>query len=186
MKDKKTLRREMKAVRAAVEGRAAADRAIGEALLALPEVAAAKSLFVYKSFGTEADTGAILAALCGAGKEVFLPRVENGEMVAVRYTGQPLARGAFGIEEPCGEPFAGAPDVCIAPLLAADGQFRRLGYGGGYYDRYFAREGRGAFKIGICYDVQLIKTIPAEAHDARLDVIVTDKRVLRREKAEEQ
>ena len=46
MKDKKTLRREMKAVRAAVEGRAAADRAIGEALLALPEVAAADSLFV--------------------------------------------------------------------------------------------------------------------------------------------
>ena len=86
MKDKKTLRREMKAVRAAVEGRAAADRAIGEALLALPEVAAAKSLFVYKSFGTEADTGAILAALCGAGllrytgrkcREVFGPAVDG-------------------------------------------------------------------------------------------------------------
>lgn len=92
-------------------------------------------------------------------------------MVAVRYTGQPLVRGAFGIEEPCGEPFAGVPDVCVAPLLAADGQFRRLGYGGGYYDRYFAREGRGAFKIGICYDVQLIKTIPARRMNARLDVI---------------
>ena len=76
--------------------------------------------------------------------------------------------------------------LILVPALACDRQGYRLGYGGGYYDRYFAREGRGAFKIGICYDVQLIKTIPAEAHDARLDVIVTDKRVLRREKAEEQ
>lgn len=185
MKDKTALRREMKAVRAAVKDRSAADRAIGEALLALPEVAAAESLLVYKSFGTEADTGAVLAALCDAGKRVFLPRVENGKMVAVLYT-EPLVRGAFGIEEPCGEPFAGVPDVCVVPLLAADRQFRRLGYGGGYYDRYFARTGAGTFKVGICYDAQLIKTIPAEAHDVLMDAIVTDRRVLRRGKTEEQ
>ena len=185
MKDKRELRRRMKAVRAKIAERDAADAAICAAVLAMPEVAEAESVFVYKSFGTEADTGGIIAALLRAGKAVYLPRVNGAEMCAVRYTGQALARGAYGIEEPCGAPFAGCPQVCLTPLLAADEDFRRLGYGGGYYDRYFAREGRAAYKIGICYDRQRIKSIPAEEHDALLDAVVTDKRVLRRKKTEE-
>ena len=185
MKDKAALRREMKAARAAAEDRAAADERIADGVLGLPAVREGRTFFVYRSFGSEAGTERILTALLRAGKRVLLPRVRGREMDAVEYTGQPLVRGSFGIEEPVGEPYAGSPDVCIVPLLAADERFFRLGYGGGYYDRYFAGAGRRSYKVGICYDLQRIKTIPAEEHDVRLDAIVTEERVLLRDKAEE-
>ena len=72
------------------------------------------------------------------------------------------------------------PQVCVLPLLAADKSFRRLGYGGGFYDRWLARNGGGVFKVGVGYDFQLLDEIPAEAHDVLLDAVVTDARVLLR------
>ena len=105
-------------------------------------------------------------------------------MLAVRYEGGGLRAGRFGVSEPAGEETADKPDVCILPLLAADGQFRRLGYGGGYYDRYLSRKGKNMLKIGICYDFQLVGEVPSEEHDVLLDALVTDARVIVRETSE--
>lgn len=58
------------------------------------------------------------------------------------------------------------------------GQFRRLGYGGGYYDKYLSGKGKGMRKIGICYDFQLTDGLPSEEHDVLLDALVTDARIL--------
>ena len=98
---------------------------------------AGSSFFVYHSFGTEVDTHAVIARLLNAGKTVCLPRVVGDGMLAVKYTGERLEKGAFGICEPQGEEDF-LCEIALVPLLAVDGAGTRLGYGGGYYDRYFA------------------------------------------------
>ena len=69
------------------------------------------------------------------------------------------------------------PDVVIVPGLAFDSDLHRLGYGKGYYDKLFAR--LKTFKIGVCFDFQLVEKIPRHEHDVRLDLVVSEKRVLK-------
>jgi 5-formyltetrahydrofolate cyclo-ligase len=70
-------------------------------------------------------------------------------------------------------------DVVITPGLAFDRAGRRLGYGGGHYDRYLTRLGAHAARVGIGFTAQVVDAIPAEATDEPVDVIVTDERVIR-------
>ena len=77
----------------------------------------------------------------------------------------------FGTVRPVGE--AGTPDMLLVPLLAWDGQGRRLGYGGGYYDRTLAAlPGRRA--IGCAYAMQRVPEVPAGGHDVPLDAVATE------------
>ncbi len=176
--DKNALRAQMKALRAQAEDRPSRDVLLAENLFALAQVRAAKSVFLYNSFGAEADTSRILLRLLAEGKRVLFPRVDGRDMVAVPYGGG-WRKGAFGIEEPLGERAEEEAELCVLPLLAADEQFHRLGYGGGFYDRYLSRpETEGMFRVGLCYDFQLLPHIVSEAHDVLLDAIVTDRRVL--------
>ena len=168
----------MKAARVNAPDRAERDAKILEHLFAVPRFAEAERYFLYRSFGAEADTFRIAEELLRRGKQIWYPRVCGQEMETVRWTGQPFLRGPYGIEEPTGPGESVCPDVCILPLLAADEQCRRLGYGGGFYDRYLAGAGKNAFKVGIGYAFQLVDALPAEAHDVPADAIVTDERVL--------
>lgn len=177
MSEKAELRRRMKALRDGAPDRPARDGKIFDTLFSLPYFAEGESFFLYNAFGSEAATGQIARELLGRGKRVYFPRVEGREMVPVLYTGQTLSAGKFGIAEPQGEAFDGFPQVCLLPMLAADRACRRLGYGGGYYDRWLARAaaaGADVRKVGICYAFQLVDVLPAEAHDLPADVIVTD------------
>ena len=131
------------------------------------------TFFVYYSFGSEADTRALINRLLAMGKLVFLPRVEEGEMVPVEYTGGQLEKGAFGICEPCGQAYAGEIDVCVTPLLAVDRSGFRLGYGGGYYDRFFAAHPQ-IIKAGIGFNLQITDKTFAEEHDVPLDCFVSE------------
>lgn len=177
--DKGALRIQMKAVRAAVEGRAEKDARICARLLSVRQVAESESCFLYRSFGQEASTRGIAAELARRGKRIYYPRVCGREMLLVRDAGQGFAAGAYGIEEPLGAAEQIVPDVAVLPLLAADRQLRRLGYGGGFYDRFLAQAPH-IFKIGICYHAQLLEEIPAEAHDVPLDALVTERELLLR------
>lgn len=171
LKDKNALRRKMRALRDSAPDRAERDKLIFEKFFSLPQVKGAKVFFVYHSFGSEADTHAILARLLAEGKTVCLPRVEGGEMSFVSYEGQALERGKFGIAEPQGERTSLRPDVVVLPMLAWNGRFR-LGYGGGYYDRFLA--GCGALKIGIAYAFQRTEEPFMEEFDVPADILVTD------------
>ncbi len=182
---KNELRRIMKARRAAAQDRLLRDEKILHNLLSLEMFSAGKRYFVYKSFGVEADTSQLVAELLRRGKEVYLPRTCGKEMVLVRYEGQAFVQGAYGIAEPVGAASNALPDVCVLPMLAGDADCRRLGYGGGYYDRFLANQGKTALKIGICYDFQIVDKIPAEGHDVPADAIVTDARIFRRANTEE-
>lgn len=68
-------------------------------------------------------------------------------------------------------------DMVIVPGLAFDTSGRRLGRGGGYYDRFLARLRPSAVSVGICYDAQVVDTVPSSPKDVTVDILVTDRRV---------
>lgn len=130
-----------------------------------------ESFFVYSSFRTEVSTAQLMKELTAAGKRVCLPRIVGKEMLAVLYTGE-LVLNRFGIMEPPSgedEPC----DVVIAPLLAVDREGFRLGYGGGFYDRYFASH-PSALRVGLCYEGQLTERLPREQTDMPLFAAITE------------
>ena len=167
----------MKALRAAAADRAARDAAICTNLLSLPQFCGARNILLYRPVGTEASPLAAAEELQRRGKNIFYPRVLGKEMLPVRDRGLGFAAGAFGIQEPIGEAEDLSPDIVVLPMLAADRQLYRLGYGGGYYDRYLARRPQ-ALRIGICYSFQLADRLPAEPHDLPLHILVTDGEIL--------
>ena len=132
--------------------------------------------FCYLSFSSEAPTDKLIERLKEQGFLVCCPRVENGEMVAVELS-EDYTISFLGIREPIGQAYTGQIDYVITPLLAVDEQGNRLGYGGGFYDRFFKANPQ-AKRIGYAFDFQIIKQVPTEAQDEKLDCIVTEKRTL--------
>lgn len=179
-RDRTAVRRQMKALRRSAfisSDKAALSAALIGNFLSLPEAKRGQTFFVYRSFGTEAPTDGLIEALLAAGKTVLLPVLKGSDMVPVLYQkGVPMSVNRWGIEEPLGEPFLREIDVAVVPLLAVDGEGNRLGYGGGYYDRFLAR--RKLCKVGFCYDCQIADKVVAMPHDVRLDRIVTEKRTV--------
>lgn len=135
-----------------------------------------KSAFVYLAFSSEAPTDKLVERLQAEGVRVYAPVLQGGEMFAVE-CGEELALSDFGIREPVGTPLEGDCDIAIVPLLAVDKKGNRLGYGGGYYDRYLRAHAR-TVKIGYCFDFQVLPSVPTEERDERMQMIVTDKRLL--------
>lgn len=135
-----------------------------------------QSFFVYYSYGSEADTRGLIKGLLAAGKSVYLPRVEGEKIVPVRYFGDEssLTKNTYGIYEPQGEAYVGAIDVCITPLLAVNSRGYRLGYGGGYYDRYFAAT-PALLKVGLGYFLQVTDEFEEEISDEPLDLFVCER-----------
>lgn len=152
--------------------REVADGAILDNVLAL--FADKNSFFVYCSFGSEADTKKLIDALISLGKRVFLPRVEGENMVPVEYfAGCRLSKTPLGVYEPEGQAFSGDIDVVIVPLLAVNPRGYRLGYGGGYYDRFLKNS--GAVKAGLAYDFQLTDRFKEDPWDEPLDLLITER-----------
>ena len=124
------------------EERSTKSERIVERVLALPEVGAARTVMAFWSFGSEVQTSALIERLHEAGKRVALPRVAEGDIVAVA-TRQAIRSSAtsFGAMEPVGVDLVPAEDVdvVIVPGVAFDRRGGRVGYGGGFYDRLFAR-----------------------------------------------
>ncbi len=106
-------------------------------------------------------------------KIILLPVAHRKKMEMRRYTGKAgLHRGNFGIPEPAGEPFTGAPDIIIVPGVAFDKEANRLGRGGGYYDRFLKHFHR-AKKYAVAYDFQIVKKVPMASFDMQMDAVFT-------------
>lgn len=173
MTDKTTLRARMKALRA---GLCSPERDAAIAEYVLSAFGEEQSFFVYLSFGSEVGTEALIRALLARGKTVCVPRIVGGEMCSVPYR-EPLERGKYGILQPrAGEEKTCA--VALTPLLAWDREGFRLGYGGGYYDRYFAAH-PGVLRVGLAYAGQAVRELPRERTDIPLHAAVTEEGVTR-------
>ncbi|MDR1065637.1 MAG: 5-formyltetrahydrofolate cyclo-ligase [Oscillospiraceae bacterium] len=181
--EKRELRRALAAAVSAFgdEYITASDEAIFGRLTGLPEFTSAKTVLFYYSVGREPDTHRAIELALALGKTVCLPEsLPGGVMNARRIRAlSELAAARYGIPAPPDSSELVPPEelsLIIVPAAAFDASGRRLGRGGGYYDRYLPRA--PAPKLGLSRDALILDRVPAEAFDARVDGVVTDRRVL--------
>lgn len=154
------------------------DNALFARFLALPQVEAAKIIFAFWGIpGKEPDTARLIRELVRRGKTVGLPRMLPGRRMEVRRCDpdRPLVKVSFGISEP-GEdcPLIQREDIdlTLVPAVCYDRRGFRLGFGGGYYDRWL--EHFFGVKVGLCREAVLQDRVPTEAHDAKVDILLTE------------
>ena len=136
-----------------------------------------KIYFVYLSFSSEAKTQKIIDYLLECGKKVFVPKVEQSEMVTIEINkNSKFQKSKFGIFEPIGKSEEIDNFVAIIPCLAVSLYGERLGYGGGYYDKFL--KNKTAKKVAICFDNQIVDFIKTESFDINMDYIVSNKRII--------
>lgn len=158
------------------------DSALFARFLALPQVEEAEAIFAFRGVpGKEPDTARLIGELVRRGKTVGLPRMLPGRRMEVRRfdPDRPLVTAAFGIAEPgedCPLLERKAIDLALVPAMCYDRRGYRLGFGGGYYDRWL--EGFSGFTVGLCREAVLRDRVPIEAHDARVDLLLTERESL--------
>jgi 5-formyltetrahydrofolate cyclo-ligase len=170
---KAALRKRLLAARAALpdDRRAEAGRLLRDAVLALPETQMAGTVAAYVSVGTEPGTRSLVYALWKRGTYVLLPLLRpDNDLDWASYEGpDSLAAAPRGLLEPTEPPrgpgAVASADLVIVPALAVDRRGRRLGRGGGSYDRALARVGGAVPTIALLYDDELLDEIPAGPHD---------------------
>lgn len=167
--------------------RSRASSYIAESVCALPEVIRARNILLYCAFRTEVETEQLSKSLLHMKKKLCMPLVKPLEKellpMIIDEEDYPLQPGYCGIPEPvwCTSRCAAAEhlDIVILPGLVFDKNGNRLGYGGGYYDRFLACKAPQALRLGLAFSCQLVPSIPAQNHDMRLDILVTEKEILR-------
>jgi 5-formyltetrahydrofolate cyclo-ligase len=142
-----------------------------------------RGIVVYAPIHKEVDTEEIVRAAFESGKKVAFPAVVHHGLVFREVTEISfMKRGAYGIMEPCatGRSFGlDEADIVVLPGIAFDLKGHRIGYGKGYYDKTLhCLEGQGRL-VGLCYDFQLVERIAGEPHDVKMDLIITEKRIVR-------
>ncbi len=144
--------------------RTAKNAAITNAVTSMPEFRAAHAVMAYVAFGSEVDAAGIMSAAATDGKLVLIP-------------------DHFGLLEVTGSipkrVEAAEVDLVLIPGLAFDAKGLRLGYGGGWYDRFITKLRPDVRLAGLAYEEQVVQNVPDEPHDLRLYILVTDKRIIR-------
>jgi len=183
--DKKALRREMVARRDAL---APAERArlaaiLMERVLALPELAGARSVLTTMAIGSEWDTAPPMARARAEGKTLVLPRVSPPprrlEIYAVQDPARDLVPGVWDIPEPdperCRKVALSEVDFALVPALAIDRRRYRLGYGAGFFDGLLAGRGPRPFCVTALPSAFHVERLPAEAHDVPVDLVLSER-----------
>jgi 5-formyltetrahydrofolate cyclo-ligase len=183
---KRDVRRSVLAARDALAEaeRIARSTAIHRRFLALREVENVGVVMGFWSFGSEVSTPPLLETLHAQGVRVCLPRiVGGGDLEAVAYEpGDPMTDTSFGVGEPADGTIL-APemvDLVMTPGVAFDRSGHRIGYGGGFYDRFLRRTRRGVPRIAIAFDLQVVShELPVGSFDVGVDAIVTETGTIR-------
>ena len=177
--EKAALRRRLLADRARLspDQRAAAARALRDAILELPQVQMAGTIAAYYSLSSEPDTHGLVYALWKRGGYVLLPLLRpDADLDWASYEGPDSLRpGPRGLAEPAEPPrgmdAVARADLVLVPALAVDRGGVRLGRGGGSYDRALARVASGIPTIALLYDGELLDEVPADDHDQRVRLV---------------
>ena len=184
MNEKKTLRNELKVRRKFdnPESKAFADGKIVSVFLASEQYHESSSLLIYVSVGDEIDTYGIISRVFADNKSVAVPYCKGKTMEFYEIASlNELIPGAYGIpsvDTENKEPFIpNDGTLCIVPALAFDRSGGRIGYGGGFYDRYLSRY--SVSTLGLCYEKCLLESIPLEEHDVRIDCIITENELIK-------
>jgi len=159
-------------------------------LLSFEPLLRSKIVFSYVHFRSEVETFCLLDTLINQGKILAVPFTVESEKqllaVAITDREKDLEPGFCSISEPKKEMInqhtidPGSIDIILLPGAAFDLKCGRMGYGGGYYDRFLAYQAPNATKIGLGFDLQLVKSLPLEPHDELMDFVVTENQVIKR------
>ena len=159
-----------------------AAQAIAERALALPELRDLTPVGGYWPIRSEVDPRPLMEALIGRGQEVALSQILHPHLSWRSWRpGDVLVHGGFGVREPGPDAPEIFPRVLLVPLAAFDRRCNRLGYGKGHFDRSIAElsSRHPVLTIGLAYAAQEIDAVPAEPHDRRLDLILTEAGAIR-------
>lgn len=148
---KRVMRREMRRIRREVTDQAGRSAAIARHLAGHPAVGAANVVMLFEAVAGEPDLASLAGDLRDRGVRVVMPDPV------------PTAPGPIAPDE---------VDVVVVPGVAFTADGRRLGQGGGWYDRFLAGLRSDAVVVGVCFADQLLDDVPVEAHDVRMDVVV--------------
>lgn len=158
-----------------------------ETLVALPVFREKTHFFIYCSYQSEVETTRLFSRCLEEGKTVSVPLTvpEQLQLQAITITDPSvdLSPGYKGIPEPISSLTERrvnpqSIEVAIIPGAVFDRTGHRLGYGGGYYDRFLAQAAPQAIRIGLAYSQQVVSRIPGQPHDIPMDILVTDREVL--------
>ena len=189
MSDSNTLRKDILATRnnLSPEELQEKSKAIGNRLLELPEIVKSNSIFLYVSFRSEVDTISLLNTLIASGKTVSVPitYVKERRLDAIHITDpeSQLVPGYCNIPEPDKKILVSniiepkTIDSVILPGSVFDERCGRFGYGGGFYDRFVSKIPK-ACRIGLAFELQIVKLAPLQDHDELLDYVITESRII--------
>ncbi|MEE4242121.1 MAG: 5-formyltetrahydrofolate cyclo-ligase [Desulfopila sp.] len=160
---------------------------INKKIISLQEVQKAKNIFAYVSFRSEVKTLWLIEELMKQQKIVSVPLThldeKRMEAISINDISKDLVPGNYGIMEPhpdCAQHNkveAENIDIVLVPGSAFDERGGRFGYGGGFYDRFLEKIPY-AVRVGLAFDLQVVREIPIQPHDELLDYIVTEKRTI--------
>lgn len=183
METKQHIRRQIAALRKACSDEEVEEKslAITGRVLALPEFLHCRKMYIYADYNHEVRTEYLIKEAWKMGKQAAVPKVEGTEMRFILLEDfSKLAPGYFGIPEPVeGETVHWEDGLMIMPGVAFDRENRRVGYGGGFYDRFLEKH-PGLFTVALGFEFQILDQVPFEETDIRPRVIVTEEEVLRR------
>ena len=174
--DKKELRKQIRERKRAMtpEEIQSASQKLAELFLATEQYRGAKTVYGYLPYNQEVRTVPILEQALADGKRVAVPKIYGDEMKFVYLTDlNRVAASNFGIPEPVAdEPVADDPTALVLmPGLVFDKEGHRIGYGGGYYDKFLAEESAHP-TVALCYEFQIVEQLPTEEFDIPVDLVL--------------
>ncbi len=160
---------------------------IQKKVLQLKRIIDAENIFIYVNFRSEVETLFLIKRFLSDNKKISVPithvHQKRMEAVYIEDIKKDLTPGYCGILEPTVERIAANVmppekiDVVIVPGSVFDKQGGRFGYGGGYYDRFLEKI-PSALRVGLAFDLQIVKEIPLQKHDEILDLVISEKRTI--------
>ena len=180
MEEKKAIRKQIFAARKAHTDQQIDEwsRKITEKVTALPEYRDCRRILAYADYNHEVITKYIIEAAWKDGKEVAVPKVVGQDMVFYKLTDfTQLEKGYFGIPEPArGEIAKWEEALMIMPGVAFDRNNHRVGYGGGFYDRFLEKH-PNVRRVAVAFEFQMMPEVPVEPTDISPEIIVTEKEI---------
>lgn len=183
MEDKKELRKIMLDKRNMLnfEDKIKYDKVIYDSIIERDLFINSKNIFIFVSYQNEVDTRKIIQYGLEHNKNICVPKIisKSEGMISIKIKSfDELEKSKYGILEPKSNDNIVKPediDLILLPGLAFDFYGGRLGYGGGFYDRYLKAVSKESIKLGITYNFQIIPKVPVDEHDYLVDGVITDK-----------
>ena len=175
--DKDLIRTQMILLRKKIPNKERISTIIVDKIINLDVFQKSKVIALYKSMDNEVNTKLLINRCID--KKILLPRVTSNKIEFIEINSNTQYRKSkIGVIEPIGNKYTGNIDLIIVPGISFDKNLNRLGFGKGYYDRYL--KNRDIFKIGICFDRQMIDSLPITDLDISMDIVITEKRIIKK------